>query len=120
MIQNKLDEYFSEMFKDKRIDKRANLFLSSLIKSGSAVVNQNCSSHKEKIASYRMLNNKQCGEDELRKALYASCNKNIEGEHLFCIQDTLFILTEKQFLEYVGKPPIDQALELAKLFSQME
>lgn len=88
MIQNELGQFFTGVFTDKRIDKRADLFLSSLIKNGSAVVNQNCSSHSEKIASYRMLNNDRCGDDALRKALYASCDEKIEGEHLLCIQDT--------------------------------
>ena len=88
MIQNELDEFFTDVFKDKRIDKRAKLFLSSLISNGSAIVNQNCSKHSEKIGSYRMLNNTKCGESELSKALYASCNNNIQGQHLLCIQDT--------------------------------
>jgi len=88
MIQNELDGFFTDIFKDKRIDKRAKLFLSSLISNGSAIVNQNCSKHSEKIGSYRMLNNTKCGESELSKALYASCNNNIQGQHLLCIQDT--------------------------------
>jgi IS4 transposase len=35
-----------------------------------------------------MLNNRKCGEKELSKALYSSCERNIEGQHLLCIQDT--------------------------------
>jgi IS4 transposase len=35
------------------------------------------------------LNNIKCGEKELSKALYSSCERNIiEGQHLLCIQDT--------------------------------
>lgn len=88
MIQNELDDFFTDVFKDKRIDTRAKLFLSSLITNGSAIVNQSCSMHSEKIGSYRMLNNTKCGESELSKALYASCKNNIQGQHLLCIQDT--------------------------------
>lgn len=88
MIQNELDGFFTDIFKDKRIDTRANLFLSSLITGGSAIVNQSCSMHSEKIGSYRMLNNTRCGESELSQALYASCERNIREQHLLCIQDT--------------------------------
>lgn len=88
MIQNELAGFFTDIFKDKRIDTRANLFLSSLILNGSAIVNQSCSMHSQKIGSYRMLNNTRCGESELSKVLYASCVSNIHGQHLLCIQDT--------------------------------
>jgi hypothetical protein len=88
MIQNELDGFFTDIFKDKRIDTRANLFLSNLITNGSAVVNQSCIMHPEKIGSYRMLNNTKCGQTELSKALYNSCAGNIKGQHLLCIQDT--------------------------------
>lgn len=88
MIQNELDSFFTDIFKDKRIDARADLFLSSLITNGSAIVNQCCAMHPEKIGSYRMLNNTKCGEKELSKALYNSCERNIQGQHLLCIQDT--------------------------------
>lgn len=88
MIQNKLGGFFKDIFKDKRIDTRANLFLSSLISNGSAVVNQSCTMHSEKVGSYRMLNNSRCGESELSEALYASCVSNVHGQHLLCIQDT--------------------------------
>lgn len=88
MIQNELAGFFTEIFKDKRIDIRANLFLSSLITNGSAIINQSCIMHSQKIGSYRMLNNTRCGESELRQALYASCRNNIQGQHLLCIQDT--------------------------------
>jgi len=88
MIQKELDGFFTDIFKDKRIDTRANLFLSNLITNGSAVVNQSCIMHPEKIGSYRMLNNTKCGQTELSKALYNSCAENIKGQHLLCIQDT--------------------------------
>jgi len=88
MIQSELECFFTDIFKDKRIDKRAELFLSDLITNGSAVVNQSCSKHSEKIGSYRMLNNPKCSQTELSKALYNSCVANIHGEHLLCIQDT--------------------------------
>ena len=88
MIQNELGGFFTTIFRDKRIDTRADLFLSSLMTNGSAVVNKCCSLHPEKIGSYKMLNNIKCGEKELSKALYSSCERNIEGQHLLCIQDT--------------------------------
>ena len=88
MIQSELDNFFIDIFKDKRIDTRAKLFLSSLITNGSAVVNQSCSKHSQKIGSYRMLNNPKCSQTGLSKALYSYCAGNIQGQHLLCIQDT--------------------------------
>ena len=103
MIQNELGGFFINIFKDKRIDNRANLFLSSLIMNGSAIVNQTCSKHSEKIGSYRMLNNKKCGQSELSNALYASCESNIQGQHLLCIQDTTQInyYSNKERIKYL-------------------
>jgi hypothetical protein len=103
MIQNELDGFFTDIFKDKRIDTRAKLFLSNLITNGSAIVNQSCSKHPEKIGSYRMLNNTKCGEKELSKALYTSCRNNIQGQHLLCIQDTtqLNYQSHKEMIKYL-------------------
>ncbi len=88
MIYSELDSFFDSNFNDKRIDRRANSFLSNLIINGSAVVNQNCLTHTEKIGSYRMLNNTKCSEKLLSHALFSSCKNNIQGKHLLCIQDT--------------------------------
>ncbi|MGC3979117.1 MAG: IS4 family transposase [Paludibacteraceae bacterium] len=35
-----------------------------------------------------MLNNTKCSETQLSEALFNSCNSNIVGDHLLCIQDT--------------------------------
>lgn len=88
MIQNELGGFFKDIFKDKRIDKRSNLFLSSVITNGSAIVNQSCSKHSDKIGSYRMLNNNRCTMAGLGNALYRSCSNNVTGQHLLCIEDT--------------------------------
>lgn len=88
MIQNELDCFFKDIFGDKRIDARANLLLSTMITNGSSVVNKCCAKHTEKIGSYRMLNNNRCSENELKQSLYNSCVRNIESQHLLCIQDT--------------------------------
>jgi len=88
MIQRELDEFYNGIFNDKRIDTRAGMLLSSMITNGSAVINQCCSQHHQKIGSYRMMNNKICSQDGLSKALYNACERKVEGGHLLCIQDT--------------------------------
>jgi len=88
MIQNDLSDFFQDAFSDKRINKRSALFLSSLIKNGSAVVNKCFDMHSDKISSYRLLNNKRCDIENISKALYKSCVSNINGEHFLCLQDT--------------------------------
>lgn len=80
--------FFQDTFSDKRINKRAALFLSSLIKNGSAVVNKCFDMHSDKISSYRLLNKKKCDIENISKALYKSCVSNINGEHFLCLQDT--------------------------------
>lgn len=88
MIQSDLGVFYNGIFKDKRIDARANMFLSSLVSNGSAVINQCCHGHQQKIGSYRMMNNERCSETLLKQALYDSCRRNVQGQHLLCIQDT--------------------------------
>jgi hypothetical protein len=99
MVQNELDGFYVNSFKDKRLDARANLFLSSLIVNGSAIVNKSSAKYTQKIGSYRMLNNTKCGEKELSKALYNSCERNIHGQHLLCIQDT----TQVDYFSHKGR-----------------
>jgi hypothetical protein len=99
MIQTELGRFYENSFKDKRLDARANLFLSSLIINGSAIVNKSSAKYTQKIGSYRMLNNTKCGEKELSKALYNSCERNIHGQHLLCIQDT----TQVDYFSHKGR-----------------
>jgi hypothetical protein len=88
MIQNDLSNFFQDAFSDKRINIRATLFLTSLIKNGSAVINKCFNMHSDKISSYRLLNNKKCDIENISKALYKSCVSNMNGEHFLCLQDT--------------------------------
>lgn len=88
MKQNKLTLFEGMCFNDKRIAKRAQLLLSSMITQGTAVINKCCSNFTEKIGAYRMLNNERCKEEAINQALTDYCLKNIKTKHVLCLQDT--------------------------------
>jgi hypothetical protein len=88
MIRKELSHFFEGAFKDKRIDKRANKMLESIIGNGSAIVNKCCSSMAEKMGAYRMLNNDKLDVESIGEQLYSNCLKHIKGNHVLCIQDT--------------------------------
>ena len=75
------------------------MFLSSLIKNGSAVVNKCFDMHSDKISSYRLLNNKKSDIENISKALYKSCISNINGEHYLCLQD----ITELNYSAHLNR-----------------
>ena len=99
MIQSEIGRFYDEIFKDKRIDARANMFLSSIITNGSAVINQSSSNHHQKIGAYRMINNKRCSQEGLLNALYNSCKQNVSSSHLLCIEDT----TEVSYFSHIKR-----------------
>jgi hypothetical protein len=88
MIRKKLSHFFEGAFKDRRIDKRANRMLESIIGNGCATVNKCCSSMPEKMGVYRMLNNDKPDVQSIGEQLYSNCLSHIKGNHVLCIQDT--------------------------------
>ena len=88
MEKESLDLCYAGVFNDKRIDNRATCLLSDITNSGTVTINRCCSTHKDRIGAYRMLNNPQCSESDLSKALYTSCHANVLSRHVLCIQDT--------------------------------
>ena len=53
--------YYLRFIPDKRIGERAIKTLRLMIKKGTSIVNKMANNSAEKIAIYRMLNNKQIG-----------------------------------------------------------
>lgn len=96
MIHNELVSFFNDSFSDKRIDKRANQVLISIIKYGSVVVGRCCATITQRVAAYRMFNNKKMDIATLSNSIYKNCQKQIKTSHVLCIQDT----TE---INYTGK-----------------
>lgn len=75
----KTSRYFDD--KDTKNDENKHLFTTYILES------------------YRMLNDTKCSEKELSKALYNSCESNIHGQHLLCIQDT----TQVDYFSHKGR-----------------
>jgi hypothetical protein len=89
MIQNTLTDFYTGIFPDKRIDKRANSFLTDMTEKGSSIINQCYGVHSKRQAAYRLLNNEKCSPESLSKALYLDCERFAKSSvHLLCIQDT--------------------------------
>lgn len=61
----------------------------------SAIVNQFCKEHKEKMGAYRFFNNSEVTSDAILSGLIQTCSKHACGrKHLLCIQDTSEITYE--------------------------
>ncbi|MDM1066941.1 IS4 family transposase [Myroides odoratimimus] len=85
---SEIDSFFKGAFKDKRIDKRANKLLSSIVENSSVVINKACSTFSEKIGGYRMLNNERANETDIKDRVYKKCAEQISTDHVLCIEDT--------------------------------
>lgn len=99
MIHNELASYFDDIFTDKRIVKRANQVLDSMIKKGSSVVGICCSTIAQRIGAYRMFKNKKMSIDEIKEGMYRNCVSHIRGHHVLCIQDT----SEINYTSHLGR-----------------
>lgn len=88
MIHNDLASFFNDSFSDKRINKRANQVLDSIIKYGSVVVAQCCATITQRVAAYRMFSNKKMDIPTISDSIYKNCKKQIKTSHVLCIQDT--------------------------------
>jgi hypothetical protein len=88
MIHEEIGRYFDGAFKDKRIDKRANEVLDSMIKKASAVMWKSCDSLKSRIGAYRMLKNEKVEIEEMIERISERSIKQIRGERVLVITDT--------------------------------
>lgn len=89
MIQNNLGGFYRNIFSDKRLNERADIFLRDMSEGGTSVINQCYGFHSKRQAAYRLLNNKKCTLSGLSNALYRDCAGSIDSSsHLLCIQDT--------------------------------
>lgn len=68
--------------------KKGRKLLNSLQENQSCIVNRNCSTHRERTAGYRFLNNPRVTEKDLVKSLQNQCRQNCDGLHVIGIQDT--------------------------------
>ena len=79
----------TDQIRDPRLLRRLNLICSQMVVHQSAIVNQFCKEHKDKMGAYRFLNNSSVTSDAILSGLIQTCYKNASGcEHLLCIQDT--------------------------------
>lgn len=91
---------------DKRLEKRLELIMEGLIKSGTSVVNKTTRNLSCKTATYRALMNPRFDYTDILDASYAKCAKNIDTDHVLCIQDTTeFNLSG--IADKIGKDDVD-------------
>ena len=80
---------FDGIFGDRRLDKRCQKFMAALASKCDAVINSAFDSHKERIGSYRFINNKSWDMDMAISKLTENCRGSVpEGGHVLCLQDT--------------------------------
>lgn len=99
MIHKRLASFFNDGFSDKRIDKRANYVLDSMIKKGSVVIGQCCTTVADQMGAYRMFNNKRMDISAISNCLYRNCEEQIKTSHVLCIQDT----SEINYTTHMGR-----------------
>ncbi len=80
--------YYLRFLPDKRIGERAIKTLRLMIKKGTSIVNKMANNNAEKIAIYRMLNNKRFSHKDMMEASFEKCADNIDTDHVLVIQDT--------------------------------
>jgi hypothetical protein len=90
---------YDNCFKDKRLDKRANKIMKSMIDKKTAILHQLSNDYSEQMGSYRFFNNDSIETKELKDAIYSKCSTNSKNKHVLCIQDT----TEINYSRLVGK-----------------
>lgn len=99
MKANEFKGYFNGCLPDYRIEKRAELVMKDMLKSGTVVVNKFCSTFSEKRAAYSLFKNPSFTEMELIESLKANSKANQKARHLLCIQDT----TEINYTNHIGR-----------------
>ena len=97
MTHKEFNGFYKDLLPDPRSCRRAEKMFVDLLTKGTAVVNKNSETHKEKIGAYRMLANESFSYNELAEGSYRSCKKNLQKQkHLLGIQDT----TENNFTNH--------------------
>ena len=79
---------FGGAFGDKRLEKRADQVLSSLIIGKSSSVRQISRDHAEQKSFYRLLNNDNFSEESIKKSIVTRCSELCTDRDVLCIQDT--------------------------------
>lgn len=97
-------------FKDKRLSERANYVLSAMTSTGSSVINRIFRTFAEKIAAYRMINNKKITCASISESYKNASKQAVESNdiaHVLCLQDTCEINYDahSQRMHKKGKKP---------------
>lgn len=75
-------------FKDKRLSERANYVLSAMTSTGSSVINRIFRTFAEKIAAYRMINNKKITCASISESYKNASKQAVESNdiaHVLCL-----------------------------------
>lgn len=89
LISHKPD--FTDVFEDKRLDKRANHIAGLLVHSRRSAIQGITEQGAEQKGFYRFLENEKVTEQHLIKEMQARCGKNVVDREVIVIQDTTSI-----------------------------
>ena len=79
---------FTGSFKDKRLEKRGEKILNTMVNNETAVLNQLSDNRADLVGASRFFDNDSVTEEELVKASSNRCIKCCDGKHVLAIQDT--------------------------------
>jgi hypothetical protein len=79
---------YEGLLTDKRIEKRVEISMAEMLHSGTSIINKAMDGLSQKIATYRMLSNRNFNHDDILQGSFKRCINAIDVEHVLCIQDT--------------------------------
>ncbi len=82
-------EIFQGIGNDVRIGKRLGWLSDKMVAKGTSIINSCCENNTERMAAYRLINNKKLTMEEMVEYLAKGCSKGCSDlSHVLCIQDT--------------------------------
>ena len=84
-----MEKIFQGIGGDARIGKRLVRLSEKMVAKMSSIINNCCENSTERIAAYRLINNKKLTTEEMVSSLAKDCAQRCSGlSHVLCIQDT--------------------------------
>ena len=94
-----MEPFFEGVFRDRRLEKRANQILERIIQTRSAVANRYCQNSTEEMGNRRFMANPRIDNAQIKQAVYLACRAQAEGKAVLAIPGTL----EINYQNHIGR-----------------
>jgi hypothetical protein len=91
VTQEEVIHMFEGMFGDTRLAQRGETIFEAMKQHETAILNQCCSTHAEKIGAYRFFANEAVTKEAALSAGVRQCTQAVAGRHVLAIEDTTSI-----------------------------